>query len=640
MVHEARTAQAAMQGTQLDRNRRAAALLLASIFFFELIRTAWISDDAAITLRTVLNFIHGYGPVFNVGERVQAYTHPLWFFLLSGLSLLVGNVFAATFLLSIGVSLYAFWLLLTRVATSLNGALIAGAGLVLSKAYVDFATSGLENPLSHLLILAAVLLALRATEGTASRALPLFFLNCALIYLNRPDLLALVFPLAAFVAWRTARRQPGRLLRAVLLGALLVLGWTLFSLYYYGFPFPNTAYAKLGTGIGLGERLWQGLAYVLHSIGRDPVTIGFIGAGTAIGLFGTPLGRSLALGILLYLAYVLSIGGDFMEGRFFTAPLLLAAVIVGRCTLQRAGAWALGGGVLVGGLTGIGATLLSDDGYNNEVIYPNGIADERGYYYRRYGLLTATRGTFQALDWTIGARRTEVTCGGLGYSGVYAGPAVHYIDVCGLADPLLARLPARATPNWRIGHFIRQLPTNYQTSVALDRNLLADPGTRAYYEALRSITRGPLDTPERLRQIVRFNLGQVARPDWDLYRHQVVPASLLPLRVAAERLQTPVDGGAWNAPGNVLFDHALEITLDGKQSFRQVDLSADHNDIYRVEALTGAGWQELGHVGPEPRPGLARYRIVLDKEIVGASSMRITALSGDNKYAVGHVLLK
>ncbi len=43
---------------------------------------AWVSEDAFITLRYVNNMLHGFGPVFNVGERVQGYTHPLWFLLL------------------------------------------------------------------------------------------------------------------------------------------------------------------------------------------------------------------------------------------------------------------------------------------------------------------------------------------------------------------------------------------------------------------------------------------------------------------------------------------------------------------------------------------------------------------------------
>jgi len=47
------------------------------------IKSAWLSDDAFITLRTVRNFNEGYGLVWNTHERVQAYTHPLWMLLLS-----------------------------------------------------------------------------------------------------------------------------------------------------------------------------------------------------------------------------------------------------------------------------------------------------------------------------------------------------------------------------------------------------------------------------------------------------------------------------------------------------------------------------------------------------------------------------
>lgn len=43
----------------------------------------WVTDDAFITFKSVLNFIDGNGLVFNVGERVQSYTHALWFLILS-----------------------------------------------------------------------------------------------------------------------------------------------------------------------------------------------------------------------------------------------------------------------------------------------------------------------------------------------------------------------------------------------------------------------------------------------------------------------------------------------------------------------------------------------------------------------------
>ena len=43
----------------------------------------WMGDDAFITLRTVDNFVAGHGLRWNVAERVQAYTHPLWLFVLA-----------------------------------------------------------------------------------------------------------------------------------------------------------------------------------------------------------------------------------------------------------------------------------------------------------------------------------------------------------------------------------------------------------------------------------------------------------------------------------------------------------------------------------------------------------------------------
>jgi arabinofuranosyltransferase len=620
-----------------DRNTVFAALL--GVFCLELIRTAWISDDAAITLRTVLNFIHGYGPTFNIDERVQAYTHPLWFFLISGLSVIVGNVFTVTFALSIGLSLVALWLFLTRLASDPVGGAVAGAGLLLSKAYLDFSTSGLENPLSHVLVLVAILLALRARSEAGKGDLAPFFFTCALIYLNRPDLLGLMLPLAVLLA-ATQRRQPARLVRAVLIGALPLLAWSAFSTFYYGFPFPNTAYAKLGTGIPLDERFVQGLRYLLHSVGSDPLTIAFIAGGVAVGFFGSAISISLSCGVALYLLYVLSIGGDFMEGRFLTAPMLVAAVVFARSTLSRAQWAAIGSVIAILGAVNVKATLLSDASYKNQVIAPTGIADERGFYYQKHGLLTAPKSAFSVPQWTVGARKVAVICGGLGYQGIYDGPGMHYIDECALADPLLARLPARHDPNWRIGHFVRQLPTDYRESIEQNRNALSDPQTRDFYEALRRITRSPLADPERLKEIVRFNLGKVARPDPDLYRYRSVPASSGVVVARAEQLNKPTAGGAWDAPGNIRFGRALEVQLASPASFSEIDVSVDNNDTYTLEVREAGAWREVGRIAPSGGVGMARHQVRLQQPAAGATAVRLTADGGDGLYSLGHVLLK
>ena len=47
------------------------------------IRNRWVCDDAFITFRYVQNLLGGNGLVYNVGERVEGYTHFLWLLLVA-----------------------------------------------------------------------------------------------------------------------------------------------------------------------------------------------------------------------------------------------------------------------------------------------------------------------------------------------------------------------------------------------------------------------------------------------------------------------------------------------------------------------------------------------------------------------------
>ena len=58
-------------------------VLIFSIFY---LFSAWVADDAYITFRTIENFHNGYGLRWNITERVQSYTHPLWM-----INLLIGK---------------------------------------------------------------------------------------------------------------------------------------------------------------------------------------------------------------------------------------------------------------------------------------------------------------------------------------------------------------------------------------------------------------------------------------------------------------------------------------------------------------------------------------------------------------------
>ena len=121
-----------------------------------LTRTAWVCDDAYITFRTVANLLHGDGARWNVAERVQAYTHPLWMLMLAALELVTREPYFTSIAASLTLSLAAASLVAYRIAHTGWQGCLAVLTLVSAKSFVDFSTSGLENPLSHLLIAAYI----------------------------------------------------------------------------------------------------------------------------------------------------------------------------------------------------------------------------------------------------------------------------------------------------------------------------------------------------------------------------------------------------------------------------------------------------------------------------------------------------
>ena len=308
--------------------------------------------------------------------------------------------------------------------------------------------------------------------------------------------------------------------RQTLTGLLPAAAWTAFSLIYYGFPFPNTAYAKLGHGIDRGELVQQGWIYLLDSIDRDPVTLVAILFAVTMGLAYRGPARWVAAGVLIDLAYVVSVGGDFMSGRFLTLPLFAAVLILSRAVpFERARALTAASLLAVVGLTSAQIPLLSDSRFKRadatmdpRVSNGLGIVDERAFYFQEQSLLLANRQSFPPPEWPSGATQpvptsVDMTCGGLGEKGLQ-GPLTHLLDECALADPLLARLPAAYGPDWRIGHFKRMIPNGYQESLELETDVLTDSGLRPLYDDIRLITRAPkLLSRARLAAIWRVNTG-------------------------------------------------------------------------------------------------------------------------------------
>jgi len=486
--------------------------LFVIMIFIILIRTAWVADDAFLTMRTVDNFVNGYGLRWNILERVQIYTHPMWMFLLSAFYYFIRDPFIVFYGLTLLLSLITIYILGVKFATSPAKAVIGFSILIFSKAFIDYSTSGLENPLSHLLIIIFLYLFLEK-DHPLKTAFWLFFI-AALVTFNRMDTLLILIPALALILYEN---RSIKMLVYAGLGFLPFIFWEMFSLLYYGFPFPNTAYAKLGAGISSILLMQQGLRYAADSIQRDPVTVCVIGLGVLLAIKSRSIKNILiALGIILYFLYVIKIGGDFMSGRYFSVLLLAGTVLILRTIdmdFSRNNLLMLSL-IVVLGLSASNPNLsnhLSPD----DNIRKFGITDERRVYFRTLALIN--------LDWKTRrpdhiwvqqglehkAKGRLLTIGPAnGLFAFYAGPNLHIVDTHGLGDPLLARLPTYNTTNFIIGHFFRAVPAGYWKYKRSFGDQIKDKNLREYYQRLSILIHSEkLVSRERLLTIWRFNTG-------------------------------------------------------------------------------------------------------------------------------------
>ncbi len=500
----------------MDTLRRLAPVLLPGLLLLAAVTLlgAWLCDDAYITFRTVENLAEGRGARWNPLERVQSYTHPLWMLLLTAARAVSGEIYVTSLVLSLLLSWTAAALLALQAGPRRDAAFLALLALALSRSFVDYSTSGLENPLTHLLLV----LWLRDWWTQAACPTPAGARRLGLlasgVLLCRLDLAVLLAP--AFAALLIQRRDRA-LLGALAAGFLPLLAWEVFSVIYYGVPFPNTAYAKLGAGIPLSAYVSQGFTYLGASALFDPLAAALILAGLHAGALrrGAAAGP-VALGVLLYLGYVVRIGGDFMAGRFLTAPLVAVLVLLLRGPLPRPRAMA-GAAVILVALAFLAPDPVLRCGPRfgldrADAVADNGVADERAFYYPTTGLLRAQRGEHRIEHpWAVQGRRARAqglqvaTRRPIGFYGFFAGPDCHVVDLFGLSDPLTARLPVRTDKEWRVGHLERALPIGYLESVRRPETGITDPDLAALDRRLRLVTRGPLFDAARWRAIVELN---------------------------------------------------------------------------------------------------------------------------------------
>jgi len=512
---------------QIGRLARACGLVA---FAWVLLRTAWLCDDAYISFRVVENAVSGHGLRWNIADRVQVFTHPLWMLLHIPFRAVTGEIYYTSLALCAAASLGAVWQLAGRAASTIHAGVLAATLALSSKAFVDYSTSGLENPLTHLLLVLFFVAGLR--EEDAGRTFLAQTFIAGLLTVNRLDALVLVLPALAVSAWRLGIR---RAWKPALSGFGVSALWFAFATAYYGSPFPNTALAKLGAGAGLGEMFGLGLRYAAASLREDPLTLLTIFAALLVAALRRRH-AAIAVGVALYLLYILRIGGDFMNGRFFTAPFVLAVAILVREVSRFPAPRVLAGAALVvilGFLPG-GAPLTSGPEYGRDrasLIDRYGIADERAYYFRSSGLWNGAATALPRDDkWLEATTAREcgfplVIAGAIGFYGYEAGPSVHILDYNALADPVLARLPAveedRLYLDWyrnlegrepatrrRIGHFLRNIPTGYVSYLLGDATKFESDEMRRHVETVMAAVREPLWSRERISAALELAGGK------------------------------------------------------------------------------------------------------------------------------------
>ncbi|TAK35068.1 MAG: hypothetical protein EPO21_07425 [Chloroflexota bacterium] len=278
-------------------------LLLAQ----ELVFGVYTVDDAFISFRYARNLASGLGLVFNPGERVEGYTNFLWTVLMSGGYWLGFDLVIFAKLVGIAASLGIVYLLcklgtLIRPSSAPAGSrTLAGLLLAANGAFATAAITGLETSLFTLLITAGAYFYLRQSVSLEVRAVPWRSCNrtCAgdrrgfgsrgglvrqqaslekrysqhhsdkagRLSVHAGDLSAICFALSAMtrpegvvvfafgllfllVSHRFRLSALTTCARWLGIFAAIFLPYYLWRFSYYGYPFPNTYYAKTGAGLG------------------------------------------------------------------------------------------------------------------------------------------------------------------------------------------------------------------------------------------------------------------------------------------------------------------------------------------------------------------------------------------------------
>jgi hypothetical protein len=302
----------------------------------------FINDDAYISLRYAHNFLDGDGLVWNPGERAEGYSNFLHIILISGLGLAgIDLVLAARLINTLAFILMniLFLKFLLRNRSEHDNRdepmlFLFPMILILNiSPMISWIYGGLEGPLFVMLCSGGVLYFSGILTGRPrSRPLVISSLFFALAALTRPDGIifagaSLIFLVGLLI--KTRRLSIRLVLLFILPFAVCYLPYFIWRVNYYGELLPLTYYVK-ATGFSTQKAIF-GLQYIKEYLLAPPFALALLILLTPIAIdkkfFDRRIGY-LFFSVILYLIYVMLIGGDHMYSLRMLLPLMPITILL------------------------------------------------------------------------------------------------------------------------------------------------------------------------------------------------------------------------------------------------------------------------------------------------------------------------
>jgi len=305
----------------------------------------WTTEDAFINYRIVRMLLEGHGPVFNIGQRVEAYTSPLWIGVLTVGDVVLPfrleyvSIVCSLALCSLGMLALCSGAVRLLGRSSERAWVPLGSLVLLALSPIwDFSTSGLEFALSLFWIGGLTLVIGRWVSADR----PLLVGEALFVGLGplvRPDMLVYSIGIVVFVfacRWSSENSRE-RFCVLVAVAALPVI-YELFRMAYFAALVPNTALAKAAD-----QPHWRpGFAYLRNMFGPYYLLLPMVAVAVVALLVAGPLDlrRRLALGIMplagvLHAICIVRAGGDYMHARLLLPSLVAVLAPVAVVPVRR-----------------------------------------------------------------------------------------------------------------------------------------------------------------------------------------------------------------------------------------------------------------------------------------------------------------